>query len=83
MREVQGADAILKHAKVQSLDSLGACVGAVVARRDQLRASESNLVVEDGIVADEGLDRFGLDVNVKLETISSRMTAWLSYSTDQ
>jgi hypothetical protein len=66
VREVERAHAVLEHAKVQRLDALGAGVGAVVAGGDQLGAAEGDLGVEDGVVADEGLDGLGLEVDVEL-----------------
>lgn len=66
--EVQRAHNILKDAEVERLDALGARVCAIVAHRDEFGAAESDLVIEDGVVADEDLDWFCASVEIKLAT---------------
>lgn len=76
VRQVERAHAILEHAKVQRLDALGAGVGPVVAGGDQLGAAEGGLRVEDGVVGDEGLDGFRLEVDVELGGVSVWSMGW-------
>lgn len=67
--EVQRAHDIFEDAEVEGLDALCAGVGAIVAGRDELSPAEADLVVEDGVVADEDLDWFGTSIEVKLVPI--------------
>lgn len=68
VREVQRAHDIFEDAEVEGLDPLRARVGAIVAGRDELGPAETDLVIENGVVADEYLDWFGTSIEVELVT---------------
>jgi hypothetical protein len=64
--EVQRPHIVLSDTEVESFDPLGARVCAIVACRDELSTPERDLIIEDGLVANENLDRFGFGIQVEL-----------------
>ena len=49
---------------MEGFDALCACVYAIVASGDEFGTAEGDLVLEDGLVADQNLDWFGFDVEL-------------------
>ena len=75
--EVQRPHIVLSDAEVEGFDALGARICAIVAGWDELGAPERDLVIEDGLIANENLDWFGFGIEVKLWDVLARSSGVL------
>jgi hypothetical protein len=69
VRQVQGPYVVLSDAEVESLDALGTRVGPFVTCRDEFGSTKADLVVKNGLIADEHLNRFRISLKVELVTL--------------